>query len=165
MQARNGSTALDIARTHRRLQVQMMLENYAQWEVLACTVAAAALQSYMHKKCLLLPSPRNAGSRMHGGAVKLTAAAAGLQPGQRVTLLCSGGCVLLLIMRFAQHREAVLARSARKQMPLVARRCIGGALARRLLRQHALRTLADAAWGHACEEDKEGGDKEMCYGD
>ncbi len=142
-----------------------MLESYAQWEMLSCSVAAAALQSCMHKTCMLVPSPRNAGSRMQGVAVELAAAAAGLQPGQRVTLLRSSGCVLLLMMRFARHREAVLARSARKQMPLVARRCIGGALARRLLRQHALRTLANAAWGHACEEYKEGGDKERCYGD
>jgi hypothetical protein len=158
-QARNGSTALHIARAHGRLHVQMLLESHAQWEAVACAVAAAALRFYE------LPPPRYLRWKTMGAAIELTAAAAGLQSVQRIALLRSSSCALLLIMRLATRREAAVARSARKLPLLVARRCIGGAFARWLLRERALKTQADAAWQHAQGGGDEMGGKERCYGD
>jgi hypothetical protein len=158
-QARNGSTALDIARAHGRLHVQMLLESHAQWEVVACAVAAAALRFFE-----LLPR-HYVRMKMMGSAIELTLAAGGLQPVQRTALLRSSCCAMLVIIRLAKRRDAVVARSARKLMPLLARRCIGGAFARGLLRERALKNQADAAWQHSQGGGDEGGAKERCYGD
>jgi hypothetical protein len=158
LQARNGSTARDIARTHSRRIVQTLLEDYAQFEAVACCLAAAHLR-------LLSPAlPYSAASGVRALSTARAAVCEGLQLAQRMMMLSSSGCVLVLIVRMTRRQEVTKAWRAGRLMSLLAQRCGGGSLARRLLRQRAQGVMAKAAWRHAHEENAVGG-VERCYGD
>jgi hypothetical protein len=96
LQARNGNTALDIARSHGRRGVAALLEHHAGWEIAACAAACAALHMCS------LPLSTRVPSSMLSVAVSRTAAAGGLHTTQRFRLLLSGGSNRLLIYGLAQ---------------------------------------------------------------
>jgi hypothetical protein len=83
---------------------------------------------------------------------------------QRARLISCGGSCSLLTARIAKHNEAAFEMPSRKLRRLLVRHCCGGALARWLLQQRALKTLLEASWQHAQGEEVVGR-AERCYGD
>ena len=159
LQARNGSTALDVARAHGRQHVEALLAGHMQWEVVACAVAAASLRCNLAFTCA-----RGVRWRNDVLAIARTRAACGLMSLQRASLLRSGGCALLLTVRVTKHDALTIESPSRMLRQLLLRQCWGGALAHWLLRQHALKILGEAPWLHAhCDEGV--GGTERCYGD
>ena len=143
LQARNGNTALDIARSHARQGAAALLQHHARCEIAACATSRAVLHV-----CLSPLSSRFLSS-MLGAAVSRTAATGDLHPTQRFRLLLSGGSTRLLVSRMVKRNDAGCSWRVRKLSLLLLKRCAGGALARCVLRQYALRAQAQAVWQYA----------------
>ena len=100
LQARNGNTALDIARSHARQGAAALLQHHARCEIAACATSRAVLH------VCLSPLSSRLLSSMLGAAVSRTAATGGLHPTQRFRLLLSGGSTRLLVSRMIKRNDA-----------------------------------------------------------